>query len=125
MLHREHVLYCSSKLTTGLRLYQALRRYGFKSADELLKHMGDAWSNSNLRDVNTNAAIHLPRMCARGFKTEQLSLLRPYSPAPGWTQPEYLAFWEMLPRLLIAELSRCKWPTTRFTNLAPLHGETR
>ncbi|MBV9406616.1 MAG: hypothetical protein JO211_14825, partial [Acidobacteriaceae bacterium] len=31
VLHREHVIYCSSELTTGLRLYEALEAHDLKT----------------------------------------------------------------------------------------------
>ena len=101
ILHRDHVIYCSSELTTGLRLYKALREHGLKTASELRKKMGDRWFNANLWDVNTEAAIRFAENVRSVFQDRTIVITPAPFSAPGWSQAEYLAFWEALLRTRI------------------------
>src|ERR1700733_14415452 len=56
-LHRGHVIYASSELTSGLRLYEELRKYNSKTADELKQQLGKPWYQANIWDPNVKSAI--------------------------------------------------------------------
>ena len=101
VLHREHVIYCSSELTSGLRLYQELRQQGLKTASELRKRMGDAWFQSNLLDLNKEAAIRFAEDVRHRFHDRTIVVTPAPFSASGWNQDEYLAFWELLLRARI------------------------
>jgi hypothetical protein len=90
VLHREHVIYCSSELTSGLRMYEALRQHGLKIANDAFR--------SNLLDVNIEAAIQFAEQVRHRFHDRTIVVTPAPFSARGWTQDEYLAFWEMLLR---------------------------
>jgi hypothetical protein len=96
VLRRERAIYASTELTTGLRLYEALREKGVRTAAELRANMGHPWFTANVWDPNVANALEF----AEAIRQEQNERTLVISPAPfsapGWTQPEYLAFWETL-----------------------------
>jgi hypothetical protein len=57
LLHRDHVIYCSSELSSGLRLYDAMLQHGVKTAAKLREQSGDAWYQANIWNVNVRAGI--------------------------------------------------------------------
>jgi hypothetical protein len=97
-LHRGHVIYASSELTTGLRLYEELRKYNLKTADELEEQLGKPWYQAHIRDPNVQSAIEFAEAIRSTLRDDTIVI----TPAPffaaGWRQPEYLAFWELLLR---------------------------
>jgi hypothetical protein len=97
-LGRERVLYCSSELTSGLNLYQALRRHGLKTASDLRKRMGDAWFRSNIWDINAEAAVEFAGKARRALPAGTIVVTPAPFSAPDWDQIQYLAFWEELLR---------------------------
>jgi hypothetical protein len=101
ILNREKAIYASAELTTGRRFYDALREFHVKTADELKQLKGKEWYTANVWDANVKSAqdfaAHVQERI--GGKTLVISPA-PFS-APGWTQPEYLAFWEQLLRTRI------------------------
>jgi hypothetical protein len=100
-LHRDHVIYCSSELTSGLNLCTLLRERGLKTASELKKGMGSEWFRAKLWDVNVKAAIDFAEAVRHKFNDRTIVITPAPFSAPGWTQPEYLAFWETLLRTRI------------------------
>src|SRR5664280_663146 len=98
VMNSEPAIYCSSELTTGLRLYEAFRKYNVKSVLELKEQAGESWVETNVSDVNIKSANEFASSLRHGL-IERTSVITP-APflAPGWSQPEYLAFWETLIR---------------------------
>jgi hypothetical protein len=98
LLNGEKGMYCSSELTSGLRLYQALRQHGVNSRPELENLLDEGWFETNIFQRN----VHLAREFAKDIKAhlDQHSMI--ITPAPfvaqGWDQTEYLSFWEVLLR---------------------------
>jgi len=101
VLNRERAIYCSCELTSGLRLYEALRKHKLKTAAELKKEAGQAWFDANIFVPNMDAANEF----ARFVRSTLIDNTMVITPAPfsarGWSQPEYLAFWETLLRTRI------------------------
>jgi hypothetical protein len=96
-----HAIYASTELTTGKRLYDALREHACKTATELREKMGADWFRSNLWNVNVEMAMQFAKSI-HGTLTEDSLVITPAPfTAPGWNQQEYLAFWETLLRTRI------------------------
>jgi hypothetical protein len=101
VLNGEPAIYCSSELTTGLRLYKALRVQHLKTASELKKMMGQPWFETNIFGANMHSACDFAKI-VRAQLHDNTSIITPAPfEAPGWTQPEYLGFWEALIRTRI------------------------
>jgi hypothetical protein len=98
LLHRDNVIYCSSELSSGLRLYDALRQHSVKTAAELKKQLGDAWYQANIWDVNERSGKEFADAVRAAFPDRTIAITPAPFSAPGWSQPEYLYFWEMLLR---------------------------
>ena len=100
-LNREQAIYCSTELTTGQRLYEALRKRGLKTRDELKERMGREWFAQNIYTVNAHYAAEFAE-CVRKKLGEVNDITMVITPAPfsapGWGQSEYLAFWRRLLR---------------------------
>jgi hypothetical protein len=98
VLHGQHVLYCSSELTSGLNLFQALRQHGLKTRDDLRQQMGEAWYKANILDVNAAAAVEFAAQARRAIPAGTIVVTPAPFSAPNWDQRQYLAFWEKLLR---------------------------
>lgn len=98
VLCREPAIYASTELTTGVRLYEALRQTGTKTAAELREKMGREWYTANVWDANIAAAMTFADDVRRARDRRTLVITPAPFTAPDWTQPEYLAFWEALLR---------------------------
>lgn len=101
VLNEELAVYCSSELTTGLRLYESLREHGLKTASELKKKMGEAWFDTHIFRVNIRSAKKFAESVRANLSNGALVITPAPFTAPGWSQPEYLAFWETLIRTRI------------------------
>jgi hypothetical protein len=102
VLNYEKAIYASAELTSGRRLYDALRKFHVKGSTDLKQLKGKEWYTANIWDSNVKSAQDFAA-CVReklGGKTLVITPA-PFS-APGWTQPEYLAFWEQLLRTRIS-----------------------
>jgi len=101
LLNGEKAIYASAELTTGRRLYNAFHEFGVKTVDELKQLKGKDWYGANIWDANVKSAKEFAVQVREtdGRRTLVISPA-PFS-APGWTQPEYLAFWEQLLRTRI------------------------
>ncbi|HMD85915.1 MAG TPA: hypothetical protein VKO18_14565 [Terriglobia bacterium] len=97
----EKAVYCTSELTTGARLYAALREHQLKTKDELRKQMGKDWYNANLWEPNIKAAMEFAKSVRSALGGRTMVITPSPFTAPGWSQPEYLAFWETLLRTRI------------------------
>jgi len=101
VLNGELAVYCSSELTTGLRLYESLREHGLKTASELKKKMGQAWFDAHIFQANVRSAKKFAESVRANLNNGALIITPAPFTAPGWSQPEYLAFWETLIRTRI------------------------
>src|SRR5579864_7556777 len=54
-------VYASTELTTGVRLYNALRVSGLTTRKELREKMGSAWFATNIFDPNVEAGLLFAR----------------------------------------------------------------
>ncbi len=86
-------VYASSELTTGTRAYARLREHGFRSMHEL----DDAGKHA-LLGTNIDAAAAFARQLRERLPHHALVITPGPFVAPGWTQAEYLTFWETLIR---------------------------
>jgi hypothetical protein len=98
VLHGEYVIYASSELTSGRRLYELLREHGCKTADELKEKLGNAWYKENVLTANVNSAVRFAETIRGKFHDNTLVITPAPFTAAGWSQAEYLAFWEELLR---------------------------
>jgi hypothetical protein len=98
VLNREKSVYGSAELTTGLRLYEALREHKVKTRDELKQKMGAAWFTSNIWNPNVKSARDFTESVRHTLDDGTTVITPAPFTAPGWSQPEYLAFWETLLR---------------------------
>lgn len=97
VLNGEKGVYASSELTTGWRAYQLLDRHEVQSPQELREKLGDDPHRSQLLDRNIDEAGRFARRVREKLAGEPVITPAPFL-APGWTQAEYLAFWEELIR---------------------------
>ena len=101
VLNDERAIYCSSELTTGARLYEALRENKLKTAAELKEKLWKAWFGTHIFDANVKLGKEFAE-CVRNRLTDKTIVITPGPfTAPTWSQPEYLFFWEMLLRTRI------------------------
>jgi hypothetical protein len=102
ILNREKAIYASAELTSGRRLYDALREFHVKTADELKQLKGKEWYTANIWDANVKSAQDFAAHIREKIGAKTLVITPAPFSAPGWTQPEYLAFWEQLLRTRIS-----------------------
>jgi len=86
-------VYASSELTTGARAYRLLDGSGRRSPGELEDPHRSALLKTNVEEAGRFAA-RLRRQLGGGVPVITPA---PFD-APGWTQAEYLAYWEELIR---------------------------
>jgi hypothetical protein len=98
VLNGEKAIYCSSELTTGMRLYEALREHRLKTAAELKEKMGAEWFHVHIFGFNVHAAAGFARSARARVDDDTMVITPAHFNAPQWTQPEYLGFWETLIR---------------------------
>jgi hypothetical protein len=101
VLHRQHVIYCSSELSSGFRLYAALREFKLMTSADLRKAKGADWYQSQIWDRNVQSAIDFAEEVRCGFTDSTIVVTPAPFTAPKWSQPEYLYFWETLLRTRI------------------------
>lgn len=97
-LNGQKVLYGSSELTTGRRFYRLAQLYGVKDSEELRAKIGEARFVEELWEPNLRAASDFARNIRLHYQEREIVLTPGPFAAPGWSQPEYLAFWETLIR---------------------------
>src|SRR6266849_748133 len=102
VLNGERAVYASTELTTGLRLYNAMREAGVKTVAELKQSRGKDWYSANIWDANVKSASEFAARIRVNLQGKTLVITPAPFSAPGWTQPEYLAFWEQLVRTRIS-----------------------
>jgi hypothetical protein len=122
VLNGEPAIYASTELTSGKRLYDILIERGLRSTAELKNAMGAEWYETHVLNANTASAVAFARRIKAALeetarknavreeagrkeaarkesahKESEVITPAPFT-APGWSQPEYLAFWETLVR---------------------------
>jgi hypothetical protein len=101
-LNGEKAVYASSELTSGWTAYQLLERYEARTIGELAERMGEDPHRSQLLDRNIEEASRFARrLRARLGGGQPVVTPAPFA-APGWTQAEYLDFWEELIRTRVS-----------------------
>jgi hypothetical protein len=97
-LNGERAAYASSELTSGRRLYELLRQYGVRDLPALRGKIGAPEVQRLLWQPNVAAAAAFARELRERLGGRELVVTPAFFSAPGWSQPEYLAFWETLIR---------------------------
>jgi|SRR5262245_5792995 len=98
VLNGEKAVYASSELTTGPRLFQLYREYGVRDLPSLKQALGEEGWLSRLWRPNVEEANAFARELRLRLPGHPLSVTPAPFLAPGWSQEEYLAFWESLIR---------------------------
>lgn len=101
VLCREQAIYASTELTTGLRLYDAMRQSGVLTAAAFKESVGREAFTTRVWEPNVAAALTFAERVRLADERRTLVITPAPFAAPGWSQPEYLAFWEMLLRTRI------------------------
>lgn len=102
VLNREKAVYASTELTTGLRLYDVCRANAVLTRDQLKTKNGAKWFEDHVWAPNVEGARVFAEQCRTRLGGTSLVITPAPFTAPGWSQPEYLAFWETLIRTRIA-----------------------
>jgi hypothetical protein len=79
-----------------------MRECGAKSAAELKQIKGKEWYTENIWNANVKSAQNFAARVRADQNGNALVITPAPFSAPGWTQPEYLAFWEQLLRTRIS-----------------------
>jgi hypothetical protein len=99
---RKRAVYCSTELSSGFRLYEAMREHKAHTLDELEKL--DRKIYKDVKKANEQAAKDF----ATKVRAKQTDRTLVINPAPlsisEWGQPEYLAFWDELIRTRVKEI---------------------
>ncbi len=102
VLNGEKAVYASSDLTTGRRFYRLLGGSGARDAAELKDKLGEQEYRNRLFGPNSEAANAFARSLRERLDGKALVIAPAPLIAPGWTQPEYLAFFETLIRTRVS-----------------------
>lgn len=97
ILNGEKAVYHSSELTTGKRLHALFREHGVRERRELKAKMGEEAFRRQVWDPNVAEANAFARELHHRLGGEIVITPAPFV-SPGWTQAEYLAFWETVIR---------------------------
>jgi hypothetical protein len=95
-------LYCSSELTTGLRLYTAVWENGLTDRHQLKDKLGAEWLRDNVFVLNGAAANKFAAHIQDRVKHTTISPACLF--VPEWGQHDYLSFWETLIKIRISEV---------------------
>lgn len=101
VLNGEKGVYASSELTTGRRVQSVLREIGARRSSDLRPQLGEKEYATRIWNPNVNEAMAFARGLHHSLGGNQLVITPAPFMAPGWNQPEYLAFWESLIRTRI------------------------
>ncbi len=110
LINDKKAIYCSSELTSGLRLYTEMEDAGVGSVKDLKSKRGDEWYDKFILNANKDEAKKFAAS-VRESRTDRIPVI---TPAPfdvrGWDQPEYLAFWEEVIRTRVTAVHfKDKW----------------
>jgi hypothetical protein len=97
-LHDGHVIYASSELTSGFKLYEAMREHNVKTAADLKKKLGEEWHQRHILKPNIDSAKKFAEAVRATLHDNTIVITPAPFSAAGWSQSEYLAFWEQLLR---------------------------
>jgi hypothetical protein len=100
VLNGQPAVYASTELTTGNRLYTLLRQHTLTTAAQLKERFGADWFTEHLWNANLASACAFAGAIRSAVDGGDVITPAPFA-APGWTQHEYLAFWETLIRTRI------------------------
>jgi hypothetical protein len=90
-LNGEKAVYCSSEVSSGCRMYEALRTCKVNSSWDLEKNFADVYKK--VRQANGRAAKSFARS-VQNLQPVGTVVINPEPlKIPEWDQPEYLAFW--------------------------------
>src|SRR5262245_28655028 len=84
VLNDERAIYCSSELTSGLRLYNELRKRDLKADWELKRQLGDVWYRNNIVKLNSDAANEFAASIRRKQADGTLVITPAPLEVPGW-----------------------------------------
>ncbi len=98
------VVYCSSELTSGWTLYEALRQRNLRTVAELKSDCGEHWYGENIFRHNCLEAVRFAQDVQSKFTDGTVVITPAPFFAPDWSQPEYLAFWETLLRTRVTRI---------------------
>jgi hypothetical protein len=101
VLNGELAIYASTELTSGRRINDILVERRLKTASELRQTAGHEWFEAEIWNVNVAAAVAFARGVKAALGGAEVITPGPFT-APGWSQIEYLAFWETLLRTRIS-----------------------
>ena len=101
VLNGEKAVYASSELTSGLRLNRLLVQNGASRSSELRARLGENEYRLRVWNPNVEAATAFARNLHHTLGGNQLVISPAPFMAPGWTQHQYLSFWEELLRTRI------------------------
>lgn len=97
-LNGEKGVYASSELTTGRRAYDLVRQHGAESVHHLREILGEDPHRSLILDRNCEEAGAFARRLRAELGGGTIVITPAPFQAPGWSQAEYLHFWETLIR---------------------------
>ena len=98
----EKALYCSSELTTGIRLYTACLDNGVTDRYALADKLGKDWLRDNVFKLNETEANTFASHIQRKYQHTTISPAALF--VPDWGQHDYLSFWETLIKTRISEV---------------------
>lgn len=98
VLNGEKAAYASSDLTTGRRFYDLLRETRARDGGDLRQALGEEGYRTRLFGPNSDAAIAFARRLRQQLGAGTLVVSPAPFSAPGWSQTEYLAFFEKMLR---------------------------
>lgn len=96
VLNGDRAMYASSELTSGRRAYELLHEHGARDLDEL-----ERLQRGGLMAANVKQAVAFARRLRERLGGRELVITPAPYVAPGWSQTEYLVFWETLLRTRI------------------------
>jgi hypothetical protein len=97
-LHGGDVIYASSEITSGFRLYEAMREHNVRTAGDLKKKLKDEWYQDHILKPNTEAAKKFAEEIRATLRDNTIVITPAPFSASQWTQFEYLYLWEQLLR---------------------------
>lgn len=98
----EKAVYCSSELTTGVRLYTACTDNGVSDRYALKDLKGQEWLRDNVFMLNDKAANEFASYVQQKLQRTTISPAALF--VPEWGQHDYLSFWETLIKTRISEV---------------------
>jgi hypothetical protein len=101
VLNDEKASYASTELTTGRRVHAVQRELGAMRSADLKTRLGAQGYATRVWNPNVGAAMAFARRLHHSLGGNQLVITPAPFTAPGWSQPEYLGFWETLIRTRI------------------------